>query len=140
MNPPVPGAPGAVLFRDASVLDGSGTPPFRATVRVEGPRITAISPTGAELVPGGAAVIECRGATLMPGLIEPHAHLSFVDQATPFAFTTIPVEEHVLLTLKHAKLYLDQGFTSCFSAAATKPIGAPNRSEPRRDQRVGRSR
>jgi imidazolonepropionase-like amidohydrolase len=26
-----------------------------------------------------------------------------------------------LLTLKHAKLYLDQGFTACFSAAATKP-------------------
>ena len=33
----------------------------------------------------------------------------------------MPVEEHLLLTLKHAKLYLDQGFTSCFSAAATKP-------------------
>jgi imidazolonepropionase-like amidohydrolase len=57
----------------------------------------------------------------MPGLIEPHAHLSFVDQATPAAFTALPVEEHLLLTLKHAKLYLDQGFTSCFSAAATKP-------------------
>ena len=57
----------------------------------------------------------------MPGLIEPHAHLSFVDQATPHAFNAIPVEEHLLLTLKHAKLYLDQGFTSCFSAAATKP-------------------
>jgi hypothetical protein len=36
-------------------------------------------------------------------------------------FPAIPIEEHLLLTLKHAKLYLDQGFTSCFSAAATKP-------------------
>ncbi|HSC99465.1 MAG TPA: amidohydrolase family protein, partial [Casimicrobiaceae bacterium] len=69
----------------------------------------------------GDDVIDGHGATLMPGLIEPHAHLSFVDQATPAAFSTLPVEEHLLLTLKHAKLYLDQGFTSCFSAAATKP-------------------
>jgi imidazolonepropionase-like amidohydrolase len=120
MNPPATGAAGAVLFRDASVLDGSGAPPFRADVRVEDQRIASIARSGASQ-PDASTVIECRGATLMPGLIEPHAHLSFVDQATPFAFTAIPVEEHLLLTLKHAKLYLDQGFTSCFSAAATKP-------------------
>jgi imidazolonepropionase-like amidohydrolase len=57
----------------------------------------------------------------MPGLVEPHSHLSFLDQATPEAFSAIPVEEHMLATMKHARLYLDQGFTACFSAAATKP-------------------
>jgi imidazolonepropionase-like amidohydrolase len=108
-----------VLFRDARVIDGSGTPPFRADVRVVGKRIAAVLREPADA--GDADIVECRGATLMPGLIEPHAHLSFVDQATPYAFSSIPVEEHVLLTLKHARLYLDQGFTSCFSAAATKP-------------------
>jgi imidazolonepropionase-like amidohydrolase len=108
-----------VLFRDARVIDGSGTPPFRADVRVVGKRIAAVLREPADA--GDADIVECRGATLMPGLIEPHAHLSFVDQATPYAFSSIPVEEHVQLTLKHARLYLDQGFTSCFSAAATKP-------------------
>jgi imidazolonepropionase-like amidohydrolase len=103
------------------VLDGSGAPPFPADVRIEGRRIAAISRPELAQQSAGAMVVDCRGATLMPGLVEPHAHLSFVDQATPFAFTAIPVEEHLLLTLKHAKLYLDQGFTSCFSAAATKP-------------------
>jgi imidazolonepropionase-like amidohydrolase len=57
----------------------------------------------------------------MPGLVEPHAHLSFLDQSNPNQFSALPVEEHLLATLKHAKLYLDSGFTSCFSAAATKP-------------------
>ena len=121
----------SILFRNVNVIDGSGKPPYSADVRVADGRIASIArlnesgSNGEGSAPAmsehGDDVIDCRGATLMPGLIEPHAHLSFVDQATPAAFSTLPVEEHLLLTLKHAKLYLDQGFTSCFSAAATKP-------------------
>jgi imidazolonepropionase-like amidohydrolase len=109
----------AVLFRGARVLDGTGAPPYAADVRVDGERIAAIGPrldAGAD-----ATIVDCGGATLMPGLVEPHAHLSFLDQANPNQFSAVPVEEHLLATLRHAKLYLDSGFTSCFSAAATKP-------------------
>ena len=111
----------AILFRNASVLDGSGTAPYPGDVLVAGSRIVEVAPAGVLPPRVDAKTIECDGATLMPGLIEPHAHLSFVDQATPQAFSAIPVEEHLLLTLKHAKLYLDCGYTACFSAAATKP-------------------
>jgi len=111
----------SILFTDVRVLDGSGAPPFAADVLVTGNRVAEIASPGEIPATAEHDVITCAGATLMPGLIEPHAHLSFVDQATPFAFHAIPVEEHLLLTLKHARLYLDQGFTSCFSAAATKP-------------------
>ncbi|MEP6678865.1 MAG: amidohydrolase family protein, partial [Betaproteobacteria bacterium] len=111
----------ATLFRNATVLDGSGSAPYRGDVLVEGARIVSVAPAGATPPGTAAQTIDCAGRTLMPGLIEPHAHLSFVDQATPQALQALPVEEHLLLTLKHAKLYLDQGFTSCFSAAATKP-------------------
>ncbi|MEP7275818.1 MAG: amidohydrolase family protein [Betaproteobacteria bacterium] len=111
----------ATLFRNATVLDGSGSAPYRGDVLVEGARIVSVAPAGATPPGAAAQTIDCAGGTLMPGLIEPHAHLSFVDQATPQALQALPVEEHLLLTLKHAKLYLDQGFTSCFSAAATKP-------------------
>ena len=112
------------LFRNAAVLDGTGAPPWRGDVLVDGNRVADVLPTGRAVprpAPPDATIIECNGATLMPGLVEPHAHLSFIDQASPFDFHAVPVEEHLLLTLKHAKLYLDQGFTSCFSAAATKP-------------------
>jgi imidazolonepropionase-like amidohydrolase len=109
----------SVLFSNARILDGSGAAPFDGHVLVEGNRIAAISP--AQVSAGDAEVIDCGGATLMPGLIEPHSHLSFLDQATPHEFSTIPVEEHLLATLRHARLYLDSGFTACFSAAATKP-------------------
>jgi len=111
----------AIVFRNASVLDGTGAPPFRADVRVEGNRIVSVSSADASAQPLDATVVDCDGRTLMPGLVEPHAHLSFLDQANPNQFSSIPVEEHLLATLRHAKLYLDSGFTSCFSAAATKP-------------------
>jgi imidazolonepropionase-like amidohydrolase len=107
-----------VLFRNARILDGTGKAPFAGDVLVEGNRIIGVGKVGA---PSGARSVDCGGKTLMPGLIEPHTHLSFVDQATPEAFSSLPVEEHLLATIKHAKLYLDQGFTACFSAAATKP-------------------
>lgn len=107
------------LLRNASILDGTGAPPFRGDVRVAGARIAAVAPHLAS--EAGDTVVDCAGRTLMPGLIEPHAHLSFLDQAHPGQFSTTPVEEHLLATLRHAKLYLDSGFTSCFSAAATKP-------------------
>src|SRR5512144_1508124 len=98
-----------VVFRNARVLDGTGAAAFRADVRVVGNRVAAIARDPSRPATDEALIVECAGATLMPGLVEPHAHLSFVDQATPAAFNAIPVEEHLLLTLKHAKLYLDHG-------------------------------
>ncbi|MEP7061990.1 MAG: amidohydrolase family protein [Betaproteobacteria bacterium] len=108
-------------FTNAKVLDGSGAAMFNGDVLVDGNRIVEVARAEQRLSWQGMRVVDCGGATLMPGLIEPHAHLSFIDQATPHAFTAIPVEEHLLLSLRHAKLYLDQGFTAAFSAAATKP-------------------
>ena len=109
------------LFQNARVLDGTGAFPFDGDVLVEGNRIGAIFPGGKRESIENAESIDCAGATLMPGLVEPHAHLSFLDQATPHHFSSIPVEEHLLATLRHARIYLDAGFTACFGAAATKP-------------------
>jgi imidazolonepropionase-like amidohydrolase len=109
----------SVLFAHARVFDGSGAEPFDGHVLVRGNRIECVSAT--PIAAGDAEVIDCGGATLMPGLIEPHSHLSFLDHAMPHEFSSMPVEEHLLATLRHARLYLDSGFTACFSAAATKP-------------------
>ena len=111
----------AIVFRDATILDGTGARPWRGDVRVEGSRITAVRHTATRPSTEDALAVECGGRTLMPGLIESHAHLSFVDETTLQLHALLPVEEHLLATLKHARLYLDSGYTSCFSAAATKP-------------------
>ena len=72
----------AVLFRDVRVFDGVGpalSGPTRVLVR--GNRIEAIGPA---LEAGDAKVIDGRGRTLMPGLIDVHVHMTFsaMDMAT----------------------------------------------------------
>ena len=77
----------ATVFRNARIIDGTGDAPFSADVRVVGNRIAAIERNARPSAGDAADVVDCAGATLMPGLIEPHAHLSFVDQATPQALS-----------------------------------------------------
>src|ERR1700730_8956894 len=123
------------------ILDGTGREPFAGSVRVEGNRIAEVSagagpaaraarveatglggvwPAGRRGGPPADRVIDGRGATLMPGLIEPHAHLSFADVVS-YELTRLPPEEHLLATIRNARTMLDSGYTSALSAAAAKP-------------------
>ncbi len=64
-------------FWNARVIDGTARPPFeRAAVRVEDGRIVSVDSVDGSggSVPEGA--IDLEGRTLMPGLIDAHAHLS----------------------------------------------------------------
>src|SRR3981189_3134152 len=109
-----------ILFRGARVWDGSGAAAFPADVLVEGTRIKTIVRAPGRLATDGAIVIEARGRTLMPGLVEGHAHISFGGAVNDSDLGNIPPEEHVLLTMRNAKTLLDHGFTSAYSAATSK--------------------
>jgi imidazolonepropionase-like amidohydrolase len=109
-----------VIFRGAMVWDGSGADSFPADVLVEGNRIRSVARTPGQLSAEGARVIDCRGRTLMPGLVEGHAHISFGGAVNDSDLGNIPPEEHVLLTMRNAKTLLDHGFTSAYSAASAK--------------------
>jgi imidazolonepropionase-like amidohydrolase len=113
------------VFTGVQVLDGSGAEPYPAEVLVERNRIRKIARNGKKVPRTGARVIDARsihpGATLMPGLIEPHLHISYVDLARNEWLGEMPAEEHILETAKCARRLLDHGFTAGFSAAAGKP-------------------
>jgi len=109
------------IIRDCRVWDGSGAAAvFPADVLIEGARIGAVAHTRGQLDGTGAEVIEAPGMTLMPGLVEGHAHLSFGKAATTPDLGDLPPEEHTLLTARNAKVLLDHGFTSAYSAASAK--------------------
>jgi imidazolonepropionase-like amidohydrolase len=110
----------SILFTDVNVLDCSGAPPFAGQVLVRGERIEAVWRKAHAPRVEDARLIDGAGRTLMPGLIEPHAHLSFTDCVRSVEMGFIPVEEHLLITLRNARTILDAGFTSCVSAAAAK--------------------
>jgi len=110
----------STLFTNVQVIDGSGAAPFTGEVLVEGNRIKAIARDSDSLPRDGAEVVDGGGQTLMPGLIESHAHISFCDTPDLESLGDIPPEEHTLKTMKYAHKMFDQGFTALFSAAAAK--------------------
>lgn len=59
-----------ITMRDREVIEDG-------TIVIEGNRMTAVGPSANVRVPAGARVIDCRGKTLMPGLIDAHAHLHY---------------------------------------------------------------
>ncbi len=108
------------LIANTAILDGTGAAPFAGDVLVEGQRIVAVQ-RGGGLPRGDARVIDGAGATLMPGLVEPHGHISYPDAARNADFTRLPPEEHVLVTMRNARTMLDCGYTSVLSGASAKP-------------------
>ncbi len=70
-----------------------------------------------------AVVIDGGGATLMPGLIDGHSHITYpnaADRPYPHLYPPATVET-TLMTVHNARLLLDHGFTSAYSAGAIKP-------------------
>ncbi len=106
------------LFRGATVWDGTGADAFAADVLVKNGRVARISKS--RIAERDAETIDAGGATLMPGLVEGHAHLSFHKATRNTDLGDIPPEEHVLVTMHNAKTVLDAGFTSAYSAASAK--------------------
>ena len=112
----------AMLFSNAQVFDGTGRPPFSGEVLVRGNRIEAVGEANAPLGRQRAEVIDCGGATLMPGLVEAHAHLSWPSSVGRIIDAMVlPPEEHLLVTARNARVTLDAGFTSAYSAGSLGP-------------------
>jgi imidazolonepropionase-like amidohydrolase len=108
------------LFINVNVIDGTGAGSFAGQVLVRGNRIAAVERDGAVPDAPDARVVDGAGATLMPGLVDAHAHLSFLNAATLEEITEITPERHVLETAKNARLLLDHGFTSMFSGSSAR--------------------
>jgi imidazolonepropionase-like amidohydrolase len=108
------------LFTNVSIFDGTGSAPFAGEVRVEGNRIAEIVRSGSPPSPReDATVIDGRGATLMPGLVEPHAHLTWPSSVERFVpGMMLPNEDLALNTARNARVLLDHGYTSAYSAGA----------------------
>ena len=110
-----------MFFANARIFDGSGRAPFRGEVMVRGNRIAAVGETGT-LRRGEAELVDCAGATLMPGMVEAHAHLSWPSSVGRiFDAMVLPPEEHLLVTARNARVTLDAGFTSAYSAGSLGP-------------------
>lgn len=109
------------LFRNVSIWDGINDAAYPGEVLVEGNRIKTVARgTGQIAGENAAETIDGEGQFLMPGLVEGHCHLSFVNPTRNQDLGEIPPEEHLLRTMRNATLLLNCGFTSAYSAASAK--------------------
>lgn len=114
-----------LTFTNVQILDATGELPYPGEVVVQGNRIKEVRrrDRGAfSLAHSGVGQrIDGGGATLMPGLIDGHLHLSWNNAPGIDPIQMMEPEEHMLVTMEMAKLVLDAGFTAGRGAAAAKP-------------------
>ena len=110
-----------ILVKAGRLIDGRGGPPISpAMVHIAGDRIVSV---GAALpVPAGARVIDLGNATLLPGLIDLHTHLTdkYGIHWEEALVKTTPAEA-ALWGARNARVTLEAGFTTCREMGPTWP-------------------
>src|SRR5919199_762101 len=88
------------VFTGGQVLDGTGSPPARADVVVEGGRVVEVGP-GLD----GDEAVDCTGATVLPGLFDCHVHVmvsgvgTLRQLQTPFTYAFFEAVHNLRRTL-----------------------------------------
>ena len=75
-----PHSSSVIAIVGANLIDGRGGPVVTdSIVIIRGDRIVAVGRQGAVQVPAGAGVVDAKGLTLLPGLIDAHFHIDGDD-------------------------------------------------------------
>jgi imidazolonepropionase-like amidohydrolase len=106
--------------RGARLIDGRGGAPIApAVVLIRGERIEAV---GANLaIPAGARIIDLGGATLLPGLIDLHTHLTSTGVHWEDELLKTTPGQAALHGARNALITLQAGFTTCRDMGPTWP-------------------
>lgn len=115
----------AVHIANGTLVDGTGAAPVPGTdVVLDGDGIAAVGPAGTLTVPAGATRIDAAGATIMPGLIDAHCHMTFDDvRSNDQLFFHRPPVTAAMLTLFNLPKLLLAGVTSIFDPDTVMGIG-----------------
>ncbi len=107
-------AEGTTVIHNGQLVDGTGAPAVpNAALVIQDGRITYAGPSSRMPQTSPQATrMDAKGGTLLPGLIEPHWHPSYLNAATlPDLDTRYPVEYLTLRTAANARLVLERGYT-----------------------------
>jgi imidazolonepropionase-like amidohydrolase len=123
-----------IVITNGLVFDGTGSAAMPGEVVINDNRITEVRPGHHSHLHHDAQVIDANGCTVMPGLIESHAHLTFpsaVGHLDPSFNPPLDVSffhhiegfpSELARAERNARILLDAGFTSAFSAGSLLPM------------------
>jgi imidazolonepropionase-like amidohydrolase len=107
-----------VRIRAATVIDGAGKTLRNATVVVRGSKITSIETGG-----GGTATYDLGTLTVIPGMIDVHAHLGWhFDKDGRYAARRGAPGEEILYSAENAYVTLMAGFTTIQSPGQANDV------------------
>jgi imidazolonepropionase-like amidohydrolase len=108
------------LLTNAFLIDCAGNEPReRASVVVEGERISEVRFGVPPQTGGHEAVLDCAGMTLMPGLTDAHVHIGAVDVNILDQHREHPPNLVALMMARTLEDTLEQGFTTVRDAGGT---------------------
>lgn len=104
---------GIVALTGARLIDGTGRAPLeQATIVINSNgRIQAVGPASSVQVPAGATRVDMAGKTIMPGMINAHAHVQYFKELGD------PVRDQLIRRLR---MYADYGVTANVSLGSTE--------------------
>ncbi len=115
-------SPKTLVLKNAVIIDGTGADPVAGgSVVIESQRIREVAAGDPGQIPSGAEVIDCRGQTLLPGLIDAHVHIAATEanitELQRRYFTSMLVIRSVGVLAET----LDQGFTTVRDCGGADP-------------------
>lgn len=121
----LPAAAQTRAFVGARVVDGTGAVIERAAIVVRDDTIVRVGPVAEVPIPDGAERIDVEGATIIPGLINAHGHLTSADGMRTVGYT----RENLIRQLR---TYARYGVTTVFSLGDDQKEAFALRDEQRR--------
>jgi imidazolonepropionase-like amidohydrolase len=104
---------GVFVFEGARVLTGERRPAIEdAAVVMANGRITAVGPRSTIKAPAGATIVDLRGKTIMPALVDAHSHLGYTDVRTGITSAASYTRDNLL---DHLRRYAYYGIAATLS-------------------------
>lgn len=111
-------------FVGGRLIDGTGRVIENGTLVLDGARIVAAGPAASTPVPAGAARVEAKGKTILPGLINAHGHVAATSglRSDPASYTRDNL-------VRQLRTYAQYGVTTVFSLGDDQALGFTMRNE-----------
>jgi imidazolonepropionase-like amidohydrolase len=111
--------PGRTLVRAGHLVDvHAGRLLDAQTLVVSGDRIVAVEPTAQVQAQPNDKVIDLGDATLLPGMIDVHTHLTMETNFDPYHELSTTVAKSALIGARNAKVTLEAGITTVRNVGA----------------------
>lgn len=112
---------GTLVVRNGQLIDGNGGPPLpnALVISTDGVITYVGTSDAAPAIPPDARIVDAKGGSILPGLVEAHFHPTYFNVAALEDLDIkYPVEYVTLLAAANAKLALECGYTAARSGGS----------------------